>query len=409
MFNTSSKYQAVTNCALTLDDYRLMVKYYQPIVGTRASSLYLTLVSELNEIFNTKMKNIKKLQVLTNLPLEVIYRELIALSKVGLLNLYRSKMGDEYIIDIIKPKDQHDFFNDAMLCKALREFVGDELFNEYIDESKRIPYSFTNYTLINPSLNSKGHDTRITKEYYLKLFTGIGLKNTPKEIDELATFSFVNKLSLEEVNDTIQKSILNGIVNIFSFKSTIKMSKLSKEDIMNNNGNDVEVFSSDDYFNIVNHTPSEIFLKRLNNGRKLSSVESNLINILRMEYRLLDPVINVLIDYVFKVNNMMLNRSLIESIAASWQRNNISSSKEAVTFVRNYNKKKSDSNVNVEKTQPKYASNTPEWLLNQMDEETLQEEIKEPISSKKPSLQEVESSVSEDSVDFDLFARFGEE
>ncbi len=403
MFNTSSKYQTVTNCNLTLDDYKLMVKYYQPIVGTRASSLYLTLVNELNEIFNSKMNNVKKLQVLTNLPLEVIYRELIALSKVGLLNLYRSKQGDEYIIDIIKPKDQHDFFHDKMLCKALQDFIGDELFNAYLDENKRIPYSFNNYTLINQTLNAKGHDTRITKDYYLRLFTGIGLKNTPREIDELATFAFANKLSIEEVNDTVQKTVLNGIVNVFSFKSTIKMLKMSKGDVMKGKGNDVEVFSSEDYFNIVDNTPTELFLKRLNNGRKLSSVESSIINVLRMDYRLLDPVINVLIDYVFKVNNMMLNRSLVESIAGSWQRNKITTSKEAVSFVRSYNKKKNSSNE--EKAQAKYASNTPEWLLKQVNEDkhsTVNNEIDFAIDDKP-------SSVEENTAEFDLFAKFNEE
>ncbi len=402
MFNTSTNYQVVTNCNFTLEDYKLIVKYYQPIVGTYASSLYLTLVNELNDIFNSKVYNIKKLQKLTNMSLDQVYKSILILGKVGLANIYQSNDRDEYIFDMIKPKDQHDFFMDNVLCKALQENLGSELFSLFVDENRRIPYSFNNYTLINSNLNIKSQDTKASKDYYLRLFSGLGLANMPREIEELANFSYANKLTVEEINDTVQKTSINDIVNVYSFKSVIKLSKLSKGDVLNSKQVDEgEIFSSEDYFNIVDHTPSEVFLKRLNNGRKLSSGESSIINILRMDYRLLDPVINVLIDYVFKVNTMILNRSLVESIAASWQRNNISTSRQAVNFVKDYNKKKKQASMS-KSNNVQMASNTPEWLVEQVNNKNENKIISDEI-------QFSDTEIVENSKDFDLFAKFNEE
>lgn len=381
MFNTTSKYQTVTNCNITLDDYRTIVKYYQPIVGTITSSVFLTLISDINNVFDNKMNSIKKLQKLTSLSLDDLYNSIIILSKVGLLNLYLENGKDDYIIDIIKPKGSDDFFMDSTLSDALRNYVGDAIYTELVDEKKRIPYSFSNYKLINETLNDVVRKTRYDKEYYIKIFIGLSLKNNAKELEDLITFSYTNKLTMDEINDTVSKTKINGIVNVFLFKSTIKMSKLSKNDVMNASNDNEKIDSIEEYYKVVNSTNSEMFLARLNNGRKLSSVESNIIKVLRSEYQLSDPVINVLIDYVFKVNNMMLNRSLVESIAASWQRNEIATSSEAISFVKNYNNRKKQRKVKPQK-QVTYASNTPDWLLEQIEEDDKKLQQKQVVVEK---------------------------
>ena len=55
--------------------------------------------------------------------------------------------------------------------------------------------------------------------------------------------------------------------------------------------------------------------------------------------KLMPGVINVLIDYVLKTNNMKLNKNFIETIAGHWKRKNIETVSEAIEECRKEHKK----------------------------------------------------------------------
>ena len=81
-----------------------------------------------------------------------------------------------------------------------------------------------------------------------------------------------------------------------------------------------------------------------------------------LNQKLSPGVINVLIDYVLKINNKKLNKDYIESIAGQWKRLNIETVKEAMEICRKEHKKVSK-NVTVSKNKNENnKTNLPEWF-----------------------------------------------
>lgn len=81
-------------------------------------------------------------------------------------------------------------------------------------------------------------------------------------------------------------------------------------------------------------------------------------------------MINVLIDYVLKINNNKLVRSFVEQIAAQWKRSKITTVSDAMDIAMNEydkNKNKTKKNLNTKEI-------VPQWLTKDITEELLTDE-----------------------------------
>ena len=65
------------------------------------------------------------------------------------------------------------------------------------------------------------------------------------------------------------------------------------------------------------------FLKSKYNGAKPTTRDLNLIENLMLDAKLKPAVVNVLIDYVMRVNDKKLSKNFVETIAGQWKRLNI--------------------------------------------------------------------------------------
>ena len=88
-----------------------------------------------------------------------------------------------------------------------------------------------------------------------------------------------------------------------------------------------------------------------------------------VEQKLTPGVINVLIDYVLKTNNMKLNKNLIETIAGHWKRKNIETVKEAIEECRKEHKKFKKQEP-VAQTKKKNKVPEPVWLDKTIEKNT---------------------------------------
>ena len=131
-------------------------------------------------------------------------------------------------------------------------------------------------------------------------------------------------------------------------------------------------------YTFENISPIE-FLKSSYNNAEPTTRDKRIIESLMLNQKLSPGVINVLIDYVMRINNKKLNRDLIETIAGQWKRLNIETVKEAMEICRKeHNKIKKT----VPKTNKKELNELPEWFdkdinSNKENLEELEELLKD--------------------------------
>lgn len=87
------------------------------------------------------------------------------------------------------------------------------------------------------------------------------------------------------------------------------------------------------------------------------------------------PVVNVLIHYAYYVSNANLNNAFLQAIASNWQKNNIQTAEQALSFARDYQIQKARKQ-NVPKGKPNAkAQNVPNWYYeNKLKQQKKKEE-----------------------------------
>ncbi|MEI3508370.1 MAG: DnaD domain protein [Bacilli bacterium] len=112
------------------------------------------------------------------------------------------------------------------------------------------------------------------------------------------------------------------------------------------------------------------FLFGRNKGVKPSKSDLSILETLLIDYELTPGVVNVLIDYVLKINNNKLTKNFILAIASQWKRSNIKTVEEAMKICKKENK-----GVKVVKKTVKKETK-PEWYDQNIEaEEASAEEI----------------------------------
>ncbi len=183
-------------------------------------------------------------------------------------------------------------------------------------------------------------DEKLNDNEFFQTFVRLNIQNETKELTTLAKYCSLNNFSKQEFEKRFFSSLNHNENKI----DTSKFMDESSEEVVNNYEDIIKQFEKYDSF---------VFLKKVSNGRKLNNTEQKIITSLRENYKLPDAVINVLLDYVIRINEGNINKSLVESIASAWSRNNLKSAKSAMEFVKKYNNKKN---------KPKKGNISPEWL-----------------------------------------------
>lgn len=117
------------------------------------------------------------------------------------------------------------------------------------------------------------------------------------------------------------------------------------------------------------------FLKAKYGGAKPTSKDVNLIESLLVNQELNPGVVNVLIDYVLRINDNKLNKNFVEAIASQWKLSNIKSVPEAMKQAEKEYRKM---NQNKEKKKSIKEEKLPTWYgkdvkKKQMNEEDIKE------------------------------------
>ena len=113
-------------------------------------------------------------------------------------------------------------------------------------------------------------------------------------------------------------------------------------------------------------SPYDFINSKYKNGNPTAS-DLKIIAHLLLDLELKPGVVNVLIDYVLKINNNRLTKSYVETIASQWSRSNIETVEDAMKFAESEYKRKSNFKTSTDKKNKKLESK-PEWFNQEIEE-----------------------------------------
>jgi replication initiation and membrane attachment protein len=374
---------SVTSSSILHDlDWKIITMLYQPIVGYRAYSLYMTLWGE--HAFN-KSINIEHTHHNLIVGLQCTIAELIderkKLEAIGLLKTYLEIKDDtkHFSYELIPPLTPEEFFNDGVLNVILFERLGRTIYLERkemfkgnsskISEATEITVPFNHvYKPANSSfsqlmeIDKDSHDlikrskpeTLIIENNFFDFdlfIQGLSDYLIPKSqitfevketIIKLAYLYSIDPLDMQKVllssiddNSSINIELLRKNARSYYQLQTgsIVPTINSKE---NKTDTNIENKSKDDrlIYELERISPLE-FLTSVSNGSKPPQSEIQIVERLLENQKLSSGVINVLLYYVLLKTDMKLTKSYVEKIAAHWIRKGIKNAKDAMELAKN--------------------------------------------------------------------------
>ena len=363
---------------ITNMDRDSLLELYQPIIGAKATSLYLTLSTQNKSEDGGNIFKTEQLLKSMQLTAGEFHSARKFLEAVGLIRTFESTQEDVryYIYVIYSPKSPKAFFEDTLFKGLLILSVGEKeakrLANKWKvnltipEEYHEVSASFLdvyNLDYDDPSFRKEfgvsilGRDHgRANLEFnydlffsYIKDSSGIGVNNFKKkelkEIARLATLfgideKWMAQIIIDEYNPTNTNHFdFDAIKQNCEDMVKYSLLKNKKEPLISS---DSEIAKKIELFNEV--SPAQ-FLRYRQNGTKPVSSDLNIINFLSTNFGFSTGVINAIVDYVLSKNDNVLSKNYTEKIAASVAREGINTTIDVMNYL---SRKTSKTKVKVE-------------------------------------------------------------
>lgn len=403
----------INRTILSEHDRKIISILYQPIIGSIATSLYYTLWADIDksQVLSSEYTH-HHLMMSLRLKMDIIIMARKKLEGIGLLKTYVKKENvNNYVYELFSPISALEFFNHPILNVILYNNIGKKEYESLINYFKIPKINLSSYEELTSSFNevfestsksstnSLNDDLRINKVGNIKLDncfdfdllissvpTGIITEKTfSKEVKELINnLSFVYNMDAISMKSSILSSIKeNGLIdknllrqnvkNYYKFENENKLPSLvykSQPEYLKNPVGSIDKRSKMIF--VFENTIPYNFLKGKNNGAKPSIRDLNLLESLLSDFKLNPGVVNVLIDYVLKINNKKLTRAFVETIASQWKRLNVETVEEAMKEAEKEYKKSRKLNDTPVKDNKKEV--LPEWFNQSIKKEKISEE-----------------------------------
>ena len=397
-------------------DRQLLTLFYQPLIGSDAMSLFMTLWADAEHDDDREYTHYYLMNLLS-MPLDPIFEARISLEAIGLLRTYVKRDGDarSFIYKLYSPLGAKEFFNDPLLSTFLFSKIGEQPYRNLrarfavstTDDESFKDVSRTFLDVYKPVSNGSGIDesTEIIDRNQSKgvpfvnsdfdfnlLKSGLSehmvpqaaLASVPKEtISKLAFLYSLSPLDMQKVimmalDEDLElpdarlrraaadyyKMSISKVAPVLQKvyaqpqPETVQNEKLSRED---------------ELLHYLENTPPVDMMRDLNDKEPLS-VDVQLAERLINTHDLPIGVVNVLLQYVHIRNDGKITNNYVERIASHWMNKKVSTAKEALEFSR----KEHDKYMQWKNEGQKPASNNrrgsgreamvPEWFFKKDEE-----------------------------------------
>ncbi len=409
----ADSYVVINKSLLNDSDRLVLTMLYQPIIGSTALSLYFTLWSDLNktEIMSNEYTHHHIMNVM-GLKLDEIVSARKKLEAVGLLKtLFKIGQVNNYVYELYSPLSAMEFFSNPILASSLLSSIGKKEYQDLINYY-RVPKINTNdfeditvhfsdiYAMstnnledvLTKNIKSKDKleviiDDVVDFDYIIssmpkgiisdKAFNG----TTRKIINKLAylynfddsTMSNLIKNSINEKGMISDAELKKNCKNYYSFENDNipKLIYKSKGDIKVETRDTKNI--KDKLIECFEKTSPYDFLKSRYGGAKPTTRDVNLIETLLVDQELNPGVVNVLIDYVLRINDKKLNKNFVEAIASQWKLSKIETVFDAMKQAEKEFRK-----MNQVKEKNKKEEKLPTWYGKDVKKkEMTEDEVKE--------------------------------
>lgn len=404
----------INKSILNDQDRRILTMLYQPIIGSNSINLFFTLWSYLDKLEVMSLEYTHhNLMTSMKMRLEDIIESREKLEAIGLIRTYIKKDNiNNLIYELYSPLTPYEFFNNPILSVSLYNNVGKveyEKVKEYfkiprinLKEYEEISCNFSDVfetTNLN-SFENMVDDMKRVNINKLSIISKIDLENAisliPEEMfnirsltrdtkDLIYKISFIYNLDDEEVSElirnsltekrTIDKKLLReNARKYYQFEHSGKLPSI----IYRNQPEYLRKIEGDTsnrakmIYQFETTSPYD-FLVNKHNGIKPTKNEYLILEYLLIDMNLKPGVVNVLLDYVLKINNNKLIKGFIEVIAEQYSRLKIETVEDAMNLAEKEYKK---SKKIKEKT--KVIEQKPEWFNKKIqNEKATKEELDE--------------------------------
>ena len=401
----------VNKTSLSDKDRNILMLLYQPIIGSGPISLYYTLWSYLDksELLSNEWTHHHLLRdmMISNSELTESKEKLEA---IGLIKSYVKKGNiNNYVYELYSPFSASEFINNPMLNMALFNAVGKLEYEriigyfrlpkinlkEYEDVSKKFSDVFD--FRVEPLNDNLIYDLKSRNTKKLEILTKIDIntilslisddilnkKSITKETKELIykvsyIYNFDNDDMIELIRNSIsehhtidKKLLLTNANKYYRYDNLGKLPSLiykqqpeylRKENLdTSNRSRMIHLFETTSPYDFIN--------SKYKTGNPTSS-DLAIIAYLLIDLNLKPGVVNVLVDYVLKINNNKLIKSFVEVIASQWSKSGIETVEDAMNIAEaEYKKKKKVTEVTKKK-----VVETPDWFNKDIKEEKASDE-----------------------------------
>jgi replication initiation and membrane attachment protein len=405
-------YMVINKTIINDIDRKNLIMLYQPLLGSLPINLYLNLWSDLDkaEIMSIEYTH-HHLMTMMQIKIEDIKDAREKLEALGLIKTYLKKGSiNSYVYELYSPLNASEFLNHPLLNVLLYSQIGkkeyDKLTNYYLlpkvnlNDFEDITVHFSDIYNVNASnlINNK-EDLKERKISDIKIDNDIdfnfiidslpkGFINT-KAFDQstkklISNLSFLYKIDINHMIDIIRSCInekgsidkiklRTACRNYYQFENDNELPNLiyrSQPEILKSTNNDGSKRASVIY-TFETLSPYD-FLRGKYNGGIPTNRDIKLVEDLMVEQNLNPGVVNVLIDYVLKINANKLSKNFIETIAGQWKRLNIKTVEEAMSQAEKEHKKYQKQVV--EKVKKIDNEKTPDWFNKEITSKKLPEE-----------------------------------
>lgn len=392
-------------------DRKILTMLYQPIIGSNSISLFFTLWSYLDklELMSIECTHHHLMMSMRN-RLEEIIEAREKLEAIGLIRTYIKKDNiNNYIYELYSPLNPYEFFNNPILSVSLYNNVGKveyEKLKEYfkiprfnLKEYEDISCSFSDVFEVSniSSFENMTNDLKRININKLSLVSKIDLENVlsliPDEMlnirsitrdtkDLIYKLSFIYNLDDDSMSElirnslsdkkTIDKNLLReNCRKYYQFENSGKLPSIiyrNQPEYLRKPVGDTSNRAKMIY-QFETTSPYD-FLVSKHSGNTPTKNEYKILEYLLIDMNLKPGVVNVLIDYVLKINNNKLVKNFIELIAEQWSRSKIETVEDAMNFAEKEYKK----NKNTKQTS-KRIEQKPDWFNKEIkkEEATIEE------------------------------------
>ncbi len=395
----------VRNATILNNESRLvLIKLYQPIIGSTAISLYFTLWSNLDtsQIISTEYTH-HSLMAIMRIKLEDILEAREKLEAIGLLKTYLKKGSiNSYVYELYSPLDPEEFTSNPILATTLASNIGKIEYEKTINVFKIPIISLDDYKDVSASFGDTFEVTDALEDFETTDIRKV--KQVDLVVDEKIDLnSLLGMIPNEILNHRSitkeTKSLIYKLAYIYSLdegelseliRNSVNEKKIIDKNLLRTNCHNYYTFEHQ------NTTPSLIyknqpeylrkkvsdnsrkskliytfettspydFLTGKNKGIRPSKSDLLLVENLMIDYDLPPGVVNVLIDYVLKINENKLTKNFVLAIANQWKRSNVKTVEEAMNICKKENGAKKRQSTKVFKKEEK-----PEWFDKNIEED----------------------------------------